>query len=238
MRYILIIIIALLLFSGCGTMEGNEIYNGKKLIEKRNVEINREDATKMQLSDMKKDNTVKISLELLGKIAEINNELVIETDYGYAPVPDNYKDFVALDDDVRIIYCEAQVSSYNSDTVKFKYSDMILYKVISSDVLLEQYDCKECKTYYLVYAPKGECTIDEYEFAPATGYYVESMGVSFLADSLFSYDYVNGRYQSRQWYSNKEDDELQNTWRYTEIDSSDIGILEYIDRFNDDGNVY
>ncbi len=232
MRYILIVIV-LLLFSGCGTMIAKEKNEGKKLIEESYVEVNREDATDMQLSDMKRDDNVKISLELLGKITETNNELVIETDYGYAPLPDNYKDLVALDDDLRIIYYDAEVSSYNSDTVKFTYNDMVLYKVISSDVLLEQFDCTECKTYYIVYAPKGEGTIDDYEFNQATGYYVESMGFSFLADSLFSYDYVKGDYLSSDWYSNKEDDELINTRRYTEIDHSNIGIYDYIERFND-----
>ena len=115
--------------------------------------------------------------------------------------------------------------------------DMLLYKVTTSEELLEQYDdCIKRNTYYASYIPKGECTIYDLRFSPAIGYYIESKDYSFLENSMFSYDYFKQEYLVSAWYSSKEDDELQDTRRLKEI--SGIGINKYIERYNDFGICY
>ncbi len=227
---ILLIAISALLQTGCGTMDD------KKPVRNHTVRIERQDATDRKLKEMKRKGYDGISLGNLGKIIEKDHELLIETDYNYHPVPDQYKDVVAPGDEVWIVYSDAKVSSYDNDTVTFTHKDIQLCKVVTSEELLEQYDCQKRNTYYATYVFKGEGTVYDNRYAPAIGYYVESMDFSFLENRLYSYNYLDQVYLSTYWSSSEEDDELKDIRRLYEI--SGTGIEGYIESFNEYGIVY
>ena len=225
--WFIVIIVSTILLTGCRqTVEGKELLDDL-------VMIDRGDTSTKELLKMKFRKNVYIDLEILAKISELNGTLFIETDDCFINLTDEYKDVVSPGDNVWITFDCALVSSYDNDTVTFTYDDIRMYKVISSEELLDIYGGEKCNTYYVSFIPKGMCSIDDYGFEPTTGYYVESMDFSFIDNSLFSYDYFKEEYLISTWYSPYEDDELLGTERIFEINQSNMGIGKYKEEFED-----
>lgn len=226
--WLILIVLSAFILTGCGILEG------KKLLKNNHVLVDSENTSAKDLLRLKLTKNLYIDIELLGKISDHNDGLVIETDKCFIELTDEYKDVVTLGDNVWITFDCAKVSSFNKDTVTFTYDDILMYKVVSSEELFEMYGGKKCNTYYITYIPKGLCTYYDYGFDSTTGYYVESMDLSYIDDSLFPYDYFKEEYWADIWTSPyEEEDELHNTNRLLEIDQSNIGISKYMERFED-----
>lgn len=173
-------------------------------------------------------------MDLLAKISENNDGLVIEMDNCFIKPTDEYKDVISAGDNVWITFDCARVSSFDKDTITFTYDDMKMYKVYSSAELLEMYGGIECSTYYIAYYIQGMGTYYDNRFEPAIGYYNEALDISFIADALYPYDYFEEDIWSHVWYSPyEEEDDLYGKNRYLEIYQSDIGLGTYKQRFDD-----